>query len=270
MKTGKIIQMSAPETFETDEIERRVMERRLSVATRTGRPVQENDGNNYPGGKNQDGVYQLIINQIPPHDLWIEGCAGSAAITRRIRPALERYIIEVDPVQVRRLDAELAGDIFVIEGDIMERIEPSLDTKDRRFVFIDPPYLKDTMTCNQDIYYKEWTGEDHVAFLMWLNTLDGMVMVTHPRCQLYDQVLESWRRVEYEYMSRGGKRCDCIWMNYPEPKELHDYQYLGKDRTERQSINRLTARWLERFSKLSPLVRRKITSSMEMLNKSEL
>jgi len=34
----------------------------------------------YPGGKNSAGTYQRIINQIPPHNVYIEPFAESAAV----------------------------------------------------------------------------------------------------------------------------------------------------------------------------------------------
>ena len=40
----------------------------------------------YPGGKNHGSSYPRIINQIPPHELYIEPFAGFAAIRRMMRP----------------------------------------------------------------------------------------------------------------------------------------------------------------------------------------
>lgn len=34
---------------------------------------------NYLGGKNGSGVYQAIINLLPPHDTYIEGFLGTGA-----------------------------------------------------------------------------------------------------------------------------------------------------------------------------------------------
>ncbi len=41
----------------------------------------------YPGGKNGPGVYQTLINQIPPHDTYIETHLGGGAVLRHKRPA---------------------------------------------------------------------------------------------------------------------------------------------------------------------------------------
>ena len=39
----------------------------------------------YAGGKNGAGIFQRIINQMPPHNCYIEAFLGSGAILRRKR-----------------------------------------------------------------------------------------------------------------------------------------------------------------------------------------
>jgi DNA adenine methylase len=60
-------------------------------------------GVQYPGGKNGPGVAQRIINQIPPHDIFIEAFAGSAPIYRMKLPARATYLIESDPAAAAAL-----------------------------------------------------------------------------------------------------------------------------------------------------------------------
>ena len=57
----------------------------------------------YPGGKNSGGSFQRIINQIPPHDTFIELFAGSAAIARMKRPAERTILIDSDAAVLGRL-----------------------------------------------------------------------------------------------------------------------------------------------------------------------
>ena len=57
----------------------------------------------YPGGKNGSGVHQRIINLIPPHRVYIEGCVGSGAILRTKRPASASYAIDLDPAAIGTL-----------------------------------------------------------------------------------------------------------------------------------------------------------------------
>jgi hypothetical protein len=48
----------------------------------------------YPGGKNGAGVYQRIINLMPPHRVYIEPFLGGAAIMRLKRPAALNFGID--------------------------------------------------------------------------------------------------------------------------------------------------------------------------------
>jgi hypothetical protein len=49
----------------------------------------------YPGGKAGDGVFQTLINLMPPHDVYVEPFLGGAAIMRAKRPASTNIGIDV-------------------------------------------------------------------------------------------------------------------------------------------------------------------------------
>ena len=48
----------------------------------------------YPGGKGGAGVYQALINQMPPHSTYIEAFAGGGAVLRHKRPAALNVAID--------------------------------------------------------------------------------------------------------------------------------------------------------------------------------
>src|SRR5271154_4598059 len=56
----------------------------------------------YPGGKNGAGVYQTIINLIPPHAVYIEPFLGGGAVMRLKRPAAVNVGLDLDAGAVRR------------------------------------------------------------------------------------------------------------------------------------------------------------------------
>jgi hypothetical protein len=62
----------------------------------------------YPGGKNGAGVYQKIINLMPPHDRYFEPFLGGGAILRLKRPARENVACDLVASQVSAVAAELA------------------------------------------------------------------------------------------------------------------------------------------------------------------
>lgn len=63
----------------------------------------------YPGGKGGSGVYQTIINLIPPHSVYIEAFAGGANIYERKARAVRSILLERDPKQANVLRSTIAG-----------------------------------------------------------------------------------------------------------------------------------------------------------------
>ena len=54
----------------------------------------------YPGGKNGAGVYQTLINLMPPHDVYVEPFLGAGAIMRMKRPAKLNIGIDLDSLVI--------------------------------------------------------------------------------------------------------------------------------------------------------------------------
>lgn len=61
-------------------------------------PIIKDNRSTYPGGKSGAGVYQAIINRIPPHRVYIEPFMGSGGILRHKRPAQISVGVDIDPV----------------------------------------------------------------------------------------------------------------------------------------------------------------------------
>ena len=61
----------------------------------------------YPGGKNSAGVYQTIINLMPPDDVYMEPFLGGGAIMRQKRPAPLNIGLDLDVIA--RFDDAAAG-----------------------------------------------------------------------------------------------------------------------------------------------------------------
>lgn len=54
----------------------------------------------YPGGKGGAGVFQTIINMIPPHDIFISSHLGNCAIMRNKLPAARNIGIDLSPMVI--------------------------------------------------------------------------------------------------------------------------------------------------------------------------
>jgi site-specific DNA-adenine methylase len=219
----------------------------------------------YPGGKAGSGVYQAIINQIPPHHIYIELFAGHAAILRAKRPAAASIAVDASNDVLLDLQAILEAEeskipsLTLINRDAMKFLDenPSVTRKDT-FIYVDPPYLFETRSGGSRRYYQWEFGEreQHEALLFKLRCLPCMVAISGYQAGLYDELLVGWRKITFPAMTRGGRQAtEVLWMNYPEPVELHDYSYLGNNFRERERIKRKKARWYSRLRKM-PLLER--------------
>lgn len=251
---------------------------------------------NYPGGKNQAGTYQQIINLIPPHSTYIETHLGSGAIVRAKRPAGRNILIDLDPGVIAAFgDAyrypppeTTMGAPIVANGDV-GRIARSNDTgshyelinadalawlraypfRGDEFIYSDPPYLLGTRRQPRRIYRCELSEADHVALLACLLSLPCKVMISGYWSELYAGMLTGWHTVNFQAITRGGSMAtEWLWMNYPRPVRLHEYTYLGDGFRERERIKRKAARWAARLRGMSPLERQAILAALEDLEES--
>jgi hypothetical protein len=207
---------------------------------------------------------------MPPHDVYVEPFFGTGAVFWRKRPGRINVGIDADPAIVdrawcRALDADRwegnDGRYLFNVGDGISYLQ-KLRCGPSWLIYCDPPYLRETRSSRRRLYRCELEAADHVRLLDALRRLPARVMVSGYHCELYDQALSTWRVVEYSAMTRGGKRTEVLWCNYPEPVELHDYRYYGRDYRERERVGRKRARWLRRLSEMPVLERRLIESAL--------
>jgi hypothetical protein len=224
----------------------------------------------YPGSKAGSGVYQQIISQMPPHDVYVEPFFGTGAVFWRKRPGRINVGIDADPAMVDRAWVRAAGidghservpQYLFNVGDGVSYLQ-KLRCGPEWLIYCDPPYLRETRSSGRRLYRCELSSADHVRFLDAVLRLPARVMVSGYHCELYDLALSSWRVVEYSAMTRGGPRVEVLWCNFREPTELHDYRYYGRDYRERERVGRKRARWLARLSKMPVLERRLIESAL--------
>lgn len=221
----------------------------------------------YPGGKSGSGVYQQIINQIPPHDVYIEPFLGGGSVLTHKKPAACSIAIDVDSNVVDSWQySEQPGCIF-INSDAISFLK-SYDWKGGEFVYADPPYPFDVRSSKRAIYAHEFgTVEQHEALLRVLLSLPCMVAISGYESSLYKSMLQGWRSISFNSVTRSGRVArEWLWMNYPEPVELHDYRYLGNNFREREKITRQKRRWRARLLRMSSLQRYALLSSIAELN----
>jgi len=254
----------------------------------------------YPGGKAGSGVYQKLINLMPPHTVYIEPFLGGAAVMRLKRPA--QLNIGVDLVPSSKLPilpatspktARSAATVF--PDDACRRISPDLarnghsrshntESGDggRRFefrhedgiaflraypftgselVYCDPPYLRSTRS-GRRLYEFEMTDRQHRELLATIRRLPCFVLISGYWSDLYASALKSWHHLSFDAMTRGGLATEHLWFNFAPPLQLHDYRYLGDTFRERERIKRKKQRWTDRLRRMPDLERQALLAAI--------
>jgi len=115
-------------------------------------------------------------------------------------------------------------------------------------IYCDPPYVYGTRAHQRRFYYDhEMTDADHSLLLSVLKGLQCHVLLSGYPSELYSSQLQDWRCCSYQAITRGGKRTECLWCNFEQPEELHDWRYAGSNFRQRCALKRLATRWLARL-----------------------
>jgi hypothetical protein len=221
----------------------------------------------YPGGKAGAGVYQRIINNMPPHRVYIECFLGGGAVMLAKRPATYSIGIDADAVVIETWQRYLAStsNLTLVHDDAIEWLVRN-DISDDTLVYLDPPYLMSTRRQQRQIYRCELSDHDHERLLEIIKSLNCMVMLSGYWSEMYSDALQGWRTDTFTTRTRGGSLAEeWLWMNFPEPLELHDYRYLGGDFRDRERIKRKVTRWKNRLINMNALEKHAIMAAIAEL-----
>lgn len=222
----------------------------------------------YPGAKQV--MSRVIINQIPPHRVYVEAFMGSGVILKTKLPALVNIGIDLDPEMVGAVQSFMAtvpaGSALNVNS--LEWLA-DYDWQGDEFVYADPPYVLGSRRSQLPLYRYEMSDEDHMRLLAILCELPCKVMLSGYPSELYDRLLVGWRCETVQIMGHAGLNTECLWMNYPQPVELHDYRFLGEDRTDRQRIKRKKDRWAAKLRNMPVLERQAILWALREVEDSQ-
>lgn len=237
----------------------------------------------YFGGKGGSGTYQRLINHIPPHDTLVIPFAGHCAVTRHIRRATRTLLFDTDgdvigwwrerleaaALKHATVDRDFSG-ITVTNccGIAALRTLTGLMATDssggvsrngvlgRVMVYADPPYPRATLK-SASRYQHDLSDAQHEELLRTLNAASWFadVMVSSYWSDLYGELLADWPMFAYRSMTRGGLATEHVWMSYSRPEQLHDYQYLGRDKRERYNFARRRSNLLGKLRSLPAIER---------------
>jgi hypothetical protein len=215
----------------------------------------------YPGGKGASGVAQAIINEQPPHRVYIEPFLGGGSVLKAKRPAQIEIALDLDSAVTGNFSDAARPGLTVLNTDALiwlREYKPTADT----LIYADPPYPLASRMRARRLYKYEMTDHDHRRLLTALLQLPCMVQLSTYPNEMYARMLSDWRLVSFQGWSRGGPMEEHLYMNYPPPRALHDYSYLGANYRERERIQRKTARWSARIGRLPELERLALFSAM--------
>lgn len=255
----------------------------------------------YFGGKNGAGVYQTIINHMPPHRVYIEPFLGGGAIMRLKRPAAVNVGLDLDAGVIASFKEH--GSALAASGDITRSSDarrrrspdpqmvatPTANNEVGRYrwicgdaiaylqkrrygagelVYCDPPYMHETRG-RKDRYKFEMSDVDHRRFLRVALQVPAMVIISGYWTSLYSEMLAAWNHSTFQTTNRAGQLTEeHLWFNYPRPVELHDYRYLGTNFRERERIKRKKARWVGKLSRMPMLERQAIMGALAETSRS--
>ncbi len=213
-----------------------------------------------------------IISQIPPHRVFVELFAGTAAVTRAMRRSERTILVEPDAATIAWHLADLRGpellsvlvqaNLVSIAGHLRGTAQPKLavleadafdfldayDPEPNWFIYADPPYHPATLKSPQR-YRHKFGDEQHRELLRRLKAMNCPVAISGYRHKLYDRELKGWRRLDLVVHDRSHEpRTECVWMNYPEPAWLHDPSHVGTDNDDRWTRSKKRKRFSERVA----------------------
>lgn len=101
----------------------------------------------------------------------------------------------------------------VIENRDAKAVMSAQDGEDTLH-YVDPPYVFSTRADLTKDYRHELTDADHMDLLAFLRTVRGMVVLSGYPCELYDDALRDWRRIERPALADGAReRTEVLWIN---------------------------------------------------------
>jgi site-specific DNA-adenine methylase len=213
----------------------------------------------YLGSKAASGAFQAIIAAMPPHDTYIESHLGTGKVMRAKPPAARSIGCDLDVSMLEEFSAPYA--VELVHGSCADLLAGfDYAGSGRTFIYADPPYVLATRTSRHRYKY-DYEDRDHDALAEILRSVPAQVAISGYASAKYDRLYRDWRRIEFQVMTRGGPRTECLWMNYA-PGRTVISNYAGSNFTDRQRIKRKVARWVLKWSMLPAHERDAILASM--------
>jgi hypothetical protein len=212
----------------------------------------------YPGSKAQAGVFQTVIGQMPPHSVYVEPFFGSGQIFWHKRRAISSIVFDLAPDLLAKAGAEKG--VIAEPGNALKLLPGlALWLPSDAVIYCDPPYLLGTRGRPGRVYYndllavgaREMSDQEHAQLLALLKGIHCRILISGYPSELYSSELTGWRCVEYRTRTRGKTVTECLWCNFPEPEQLHDWRFAGRNFRERWRLTKLKRRTLAKLEAMN-------------------
>lgn len=217
----------------------------------------------YTGNKGAFGSYQNIINNFPPHKTFISGFGGSGAVEFAKKKAEIENIVCERSVDTINKFWNWAHGYRVVNSDFVSWYRSQKKLQGPVMIYLDPPYLLSSRATGKEYYNFEFTRNDHIELLTEMKDCRDHVAISHYKDPLYNKILKGWRCIEWQVMTHAGVKKEALYMNYDEPLQLHQYDYLGSNRTERQQIKRMKERFVMKLKRMPSVKRYAMIQALE-------
>lgn len=124
-------------------------------------------------------------------------------------------------------------------------------------IYCDPPYPNDVRSSKGPIYeFELMTGAEHAELCDLLLAIPCKVMLSGYENSLYNKKLKGWRKETIPTVNRAGNKVtETVWLNFPQPVELHDYSHVGADYRDRWRMTKRLRTWTGQLEAMQPAER---------------
>lgn len=207
----------------------------------------------YMGGKSRSGVYQNIINKIPPHKTLAIPFLGNCGVLRNIKWPSKVIASDIDPFVIDSWKKHTQNlPIWLFNEDWFRFICSLFDEEDL-VIYLDPPYPWMTRKSTKS-YQFEMNDDDHIRLLgELLRFKKAKILINTYENPIYSKMLEYWNKISYLTRTRGSNVTETLYWNFDGPYRLHDYNFFGGNFKEREHFKLKKERLVSKFEAMTEL-----------------
>lgn len=138
----------------------------------------------------------------------VGGFSTTMIVRRNMSKSTSDYLSMIDklPEVHNRLSS-----VIIEHKDIMDLLNKY--DKETTFMYLDPPYVKETRLSNQT-YEVEMTNDEHKALCERLLTFKGKVLLSGYDNEIYKILDSKFKKVSFQSPNSGSSAIECLWKNY--------------------------------------------------------